>query len=83
MHKIHLGFHKATKTLLTVMAAERGKKCACECPECEEPLIAAQGAFRQYFRHESDKSSCQGRPETLAHRLAKGILKNADTVFIS
>lgn len=71
-----------------VSAAEvpRGLACGCSCPECHQPLIAAQGEQRQWhFRHQpgADTTRCAiHAPETITHIIAKQILLAAGTVTL-
>lgn len=54
-----------------------GKACGCRCTVCKQPLIARQGAERQWsFAHypEHDASRCAWAAETALHRAAKEVL---------
>lgn len=53
---------------------DRGKKCNCFCPACNEPLIARKGEKNQHsFAHIDKEKKCLYWQQTTLHYLAKEI----------
>lgn len=58
--------------LAYIAAVANGAKCQCVCLECGEPVIARQGAQREWhFAHQSAREPCAINPETFLHRFVK------------
>ena len=69
-----------TDKLVSIESIANGKKCNCKCPSCGQPLIAKQGDIKEWhFAHES--SDCEHATQTLAHLLAKDIIKEKGFTF--
>ena len=63
--------------LVGIAQAERGKACACVCPECNAPLLARQGEERAWhFAHAASNPDCKHAAETALHRMAKQLIAN-------
>ncbi|WP_420854340.1 competence protein CoiA family protein [Sphingomicrobium nitratireducens] len=61
----------------------RGAACSCVCPKCHNPVIARQGQIRAWSFAHASFSECSGGTETLAHRFAKDVIKDAGGLHIA
>lgn len=63
-----------------------GLECGCICPECGQKLVARNRDFegRQRVRHfqHASASSCPGGVETAVHRVAKDVLRSAESFLL-
>lgn len=74
MDLFKLGEDKETGEILEITEVEGGLDCNCVCPNCEEDLVAAQGAKTEwYFRH-YDSTNCNAGPEKGIQKLTKEII---------
>lgn len=77
--KLPFGLNKED-TLVHVSDVESGKKCACVCPSCHSPLIAAKGIKNQHhFRHDGN-GECASGLESAIHLAAKKIIKERKSI---
>lgn len=60
--------------------SDRGLKCNCICPACEEPLIARLGERK--VKHFAHKADCKNAIESALHMLAKEILVNNKQILL-
>lgn len=70
--------------LVHIDDVENGIKCGCECPECDEPLIAynnPKNKRARHFQHHSLKD-CAGVYETVIHLLAKEIIQEQGYLIV-
>lgn len=64
--------------LVNIHIVQRGLACNCTCFQCDEPVIAKKGKYKQHhFAHSSNKESCDLKPESVLHKYAKKIIHNA------
>jgi hypothetical protein len=68
----------ASQQIRHISEVGRGLSCACFCIVCNEGMIAKKGAEREHhFAHESNKTECVISYESLLHRYAKRVIKEA------
>jgi len=68
--------------LVSASEVERGKKCACTCPECGEPLIACKGQVkRPYFAHTTG-ADCAKAYESSLHKAVKWLLEQRRALLL-
>ncbi|MFV3329899.1 competence protein CoiA family protein [Pseudomonas sp. NY15437] len=66
------------KQIVHIDEVERGLACACVCVSCGESVVARKGMFREHhFSHQSRKASCTIVPESVLHRYAKQVIREA------
>lgn len=58
----------------SVEEVTRGLACECICPSCGAPVIARQGAVREWHFAHTAESDCKGGMETALHLAAKQLL---------
>ena len=58
----------------SVEEVARGLACECVCPSCGAPVIARQGAVREWHFAHAAESDCKGGMETALHLAAKQLL---------
>ncbi|MDU0697898.1 competence protein CoiA family protein [Pseudomonas sp. NY15436] len=64
--------------IVHVNKVERGLACACVCLSCGESVVARKGVLREHhFSHQSRKASCTIAPESVLHRYAKQVIREA------
>lgn len=61
----------------------RGLACSCVCLKCRNPVIARQGRIRAWSFAHAAFSECSGGTETLAHRFAKNVIKDAGGLYVA
>ena len=64
-------------TLLHVSQVPSGKSCECRCVACHRPMVAKKGEIRVHHFAHAHEVGCIGALETVLHRLAKEILRDA------
>lgn len=75
MALLKYAIQKETEDLVSIDDVTNGLSCNCICPSCKENLIANQGGLKQwYFSHKS-KIECEYAGQTVAHLIAKDIIK--------
>ena len=61
---------------------EKGLKCNCICPDCNESLIAKLGEIKTWHFAHNANSKCIGCGESLVHNYAKKIIKENGYIFV-
>lgn len=76
MNEVKLPWGLATDgRMISVDAVESGLACACVCPACERPLVAAKGEiYQHHFRHQAEQAICLQAGESALHRYAKQLI---------
>jgi competence protein CoiA len=68
--------------LVSVEDVNRGKACACCCPECGEVLIARQGDMRAWHFAHASGGDCAGAAEGALHKAAKQLIVQEGAVLV-
>jgi competence protein CoiA len=66
----------------SVEEVTRGLACECSCPSCGAPVIARQGAVREWHFAHAAESDCKGGMETALHLAAKQLLLESSGLTI-
>lgn len=66
--------NKETNQVEHIRDVKNGTDCNCICPLCKEPLLAKQGAIKDWHFAHISKVECIGSEETALHMRAKEIL---------
>ena len=77
MHRQKMTYALKDGELIDISSVDRGLKCGCVCPSCNQPLIAKKGEkMVQHFAHKST-DECEYGYETSLHLLAKEIISKS------
>lgn len=63
--------------LVSVEDVDRGARCGCICPACQQPLIARQGEVRIWHFAHAPGAECTSGAETALHLAAKEAIRRA------
>ena len=78
------GLRKGTeRDLVFIKDAEKGLKCGCVCPCCNQPLEARKGKVRKpHFSHAPGYEDCKGGRMTAIHLMAQNVLAREKKVML-
>ncbi len=77
LHRQKMTYALKDGELIDISSVDRGLKCGCVCPSCNQPLIAKKGEkMVQHFAHKST-DECEYGYETSLHLLAKEIISKS------
>lgn len=69
-------------SIVHIEEVDRGLKCGCKCPACNEPLIAKKGPKKLHHFAHRPKTNCIHGYETSLHLAAKDIISKAKKLCI-
>lgn len=81
MHfQLPYGLHEGA--LKHISEVERGLKCNCICPACEQPLIARKGDKKMHHFAHYNSSECEKAVETALHIAVKNLLEKYKKIVL-
>ena len=82
LHRQKMTYALKDGELIDISRVERGLKCGCVCPSCNQPLVAKKGEkMIHHFAH-SSTDECEYGYETSLHLLAKEIISKSQKFTI-
>lgn len=82
--KLTYAIDAKTGKMVHIGSVDRGRSCNCQCPKCNEFLIAKlgkEGGHQAHFAH-AKGSNCHGAYMTALHKLAEQIIEEEKSVMV-
>ena len=80
--KIPFGMRHSDGRMVTPDSVPNGLGCDCVCRDCRLPLIAKQGAIKEWHFAHACGAECPGGVESAIHQMAKQMIMDRQYIYV-